>query len=329
MHTSENILPDDTYEDTDPNQDRLYTNLQNPNLIHNHSHKGQHNFHGWHISKGISNRMHRRIKCLFFVSVFSLAFTAGAGLRAIVTHPDIRNKSQAASFFTDPNTYTENPSSTDGLRQEKRALLTSQDKLDKSMHTVSASDKWNLILVNPWNHIPESYEVELTLIQNGGHAIDTRCYPYLMQMLEDCKDAGLHPLICSSYRSAADQKSLFKERVQELKQQGYTAKNARIKAAVSVAVPGTSEHQLGLAVDIVDQYYQLLNISQESTPVQQWLMENSWKYGFILRYPSEKSDLTGIIYEPWHYRYVGKKAAKVIHKQGICLEEYLETFGQS
>lgn len=244
-----------------------------------------------------------------------------------MTHPDIQKNSHTGSYFTDPNAYQETPSSTDGLRQEKRAVLNSKNKQDKKIQPVS--DKWNLILVNPWNHIPDSYQVTLSSIQYGGHSIDSRCYPQLVQMLDDCEEAGLHPLICSSYRSASDQKALFQERVEELKQQGYTAKNARSKAAVSVAVPGTSEHQLGLAVDIVDQYHQLLNITQESTPVQQWLMENSWKYGFILRYPSEKSDLTGIIYEPWHYRYVGKKAAKVIYKKEICLEEYLETYVKS
>lgn len=104
---------------------------------------------------------------------------------------------------------------------------------------------------------------------------------------------------------------------------GYSAEEAKIEAAKSVAVPGTSEHQLGLAVDIVDVNNQNLDSSQEHTPVQKWLMENSWKYGFILRYPKGKSEITGIIYEPWHYRYVGKEAAADIVERGITLEEYL------
>ena len=91
-----------------------------------------------------------------------------------------------------------------------------------------------------------------------------------------------------------------------------------------VAVPGTSEHQLGLAVDLVDLDNQNLNESQEETAVQKWLLGNSWKYGFILRYPNDKRGLTGIIYEPWHYRYVGKDAAREIYETGVCLEEYLE-----
>ena len=99
------------------------------------------------------------------------------------------------------------------------------------------------------------------------------------------------------------------------------------EAARWVAQPGTSEHQTGLALDIVAAGYQILDEEQEDTAEQKWLMENSWKYGFILRYPSEKSDITGIGYEPWHYRYVGKAAAADIYRTGVCLEEYLSQEG--
>ena len=105
--------------------------------------------------------------------------------------------------------------------------------------------------------------------------------------------------------------------------QGYSEENARTEAGKVVAVPGTSEHQLGLAVDIVDIENQILDEDQEKTAVQKWLMKNSWRYGFILRYPNDKSNITGIIYEPWHYRYVGKEAAKEIYDLDVCLEEYL------
>lgn len=194
---------------------------------------------------------------------------------------------------------------------------------DDTQHLTQASSDWNLILVNPWNEVPDDYEISLTNLPNG-HSIDSRCYPALTEMMNACRGAGLHPLICSSYRSQKKQESLFQERIDELRAQGYSKKEARIKAATSVARPGTSEHQIGLAVDIVDQSHQTLDAMQEYTPVQQWLMENSWKYGFILRYPNDKSRLTGIIYEPWHYRYVGPEAAQEIYEQGICLEEYLE-----
>ena len=106
--------------------------------------------------------------------------------------------------------------------------------------------------------------------------------------------------------------------------QGYSSSEAQRIAGQNVALPGTSEHQLGLAVDIVDANQQVLEEDQEDTLTQQWLLANSWKYGFILRYPQGKSDITGITYEPWHYRYVGRQAAAEIYSQVICLEEYLQ-----
>lgn len=205
--------------------------------------------------------------------------------------------------------------------EEQRIDTTTDDT--ETEHYQQASIKWNLILVNPWNEIPDDYKIELTSLPNG-HSIDSRCYPALTEMLAACREAGLQPLICSSYRTNEKQSLLFQERIDELAAQGFSKKEARQIAAISVARPGTSEHQAGLAVDIVDSSHQLLDATQEQTPVQQWLLANSWKYGFILRYPREKSSLTGIIYEPWHYRFVGVEAAKEIYEQGICLEEYLE-----
>lgn len=193
----------------------------------------------------------------------------------------------------------------------------------KGTEDASTMGDWNLILVNPWNSVPQDHQVTLTQLKNG-QAVDERCYPSLQKMMDDCRAAGLDPVICSSYRTQEKQESLFQNQVNKLVTRGYSMEEARKEAGKAVAVPGTSEHQLGLAVDIVDLANQNLNESQEKTAVQKWLMENSWRYGFILRYPNDKSEVTGIIYEPWHYRYVGEKAAKEIYEQGICLEEYLE-----
>ena len=96
-----------------------------------------------------------------------------------------------------------------------------------------------------------------------------------------------------------------------------------MEAARWVALPGTSEHHTGLALDIVSSSYTALTRRQEKTAEQQWLMEHCWEYGFILRYPEEKGDITGIYYEPWHYRYVGREAALEIRDSGLCFEEYL------
>jgi len=184
-------------------------------------------------------------------------------------------------------------------------------------------EDWRLILVNRWNPMPEDYEVTLAELDSN-HAVDERCYDDLQAMLADCRKAGLRPVICSSYRTNETQQRLYKAKVKKFRGKGYNQKRAEEEAGKIVAVPGTSEHQLGLAVDIVDKSHQVLDKSQERTKVQKWLIEHCWEYGFILRYPNDKSEITGIIYEPWHYRYVGKEAAKEITEQGVCLEEYLE-----
>ena len=186
-----------------------------------------------------------------------------------------------------------------------------------------AEAEWNLRLVNAAHPLPEDFTVpELTQLRNR-QAIDKRAYPALQQMMDDARGAGLQPLICSSYRTRATQARLFQNKADTLSKQRYSREEAEAWAAVWVARPGTSEHEAGLAVDIVDKNYQMLDERQAQTPVQQWLMAHCADYGFILRYPTDKSDLTGIGYEPWHYRYVGEEAAKEIMEQGICLEEYL------
>lgn len=181
---------------------------------------------------------------------------------------------------------------------------------------------WYLTLVNSENPIDDNFQITLTRLRNK-QAIDSRCYPELQAMMDDCRAAGLSPIICSSYRTYEKQEELFEQQVQEFINQGYGKLDAQKKAAGAVARPGTSEHEIGLAIDIVDESNQRLNQYQENTAVQRWLMQNSWRYGFILRYPSDKTDITGIQYEPWHYRFVGKEAARIIYENNWTLEEYL------
>lgn len=182
-----------------------------------------------------------------------------------------------------------------------------------------------LLLVNPWTPLPEDFlPGELVPVQND-QAVDARAYPDLQDMLGDMSQAGLSPLICSSYRSQERQQELYDNKVQRVMDEGVSLEAAQAEAARWVARPGTSEHQTGLAVDIVSLSNQMLDETQESTPEFQWLAENAWKYGFILRYPSDKSEKTGIAYEPWHFRFVGKEAAEEMHDLGLCLEEYLES----
>ena len=180
-----------------------------------------------------------------------------------------------------------------------------------------------LTLVNFENTIPKDWKVDLVQLNNG-QSVDRRIYDDLIAMLQAAKSEGLNPLICSSYRTNEKQEQLYQNKVSEYLSQGYSKVEASDKAAFWVARPGTSEHQLGLAVDIVSTKNQRLERSQENTVEQQWLIQNSWKYGFVLRYPTNKNSITGVGYEPWHYRYVGKEHAKKINELGVCLEEYVK-----
>jgi len=184
-------------------------------------------------------------------------------------------------------------------------------------------EDWSLLLVNAQNPLPEIFHVRLMGLRNG-QAVDERAYPSLQAMMDAARAEGLSPLICSSYRNRSEQRNLYEDKVTRCMEEGLPREAAEAEAARWVAPPGTSEHETGLAVDIVSLDYQALDEAQANTPEQRWLMENSWKYGFILRYPADKTEITGIGYEPWHYRYVGEEAAMEMRERGLCLEEYVE-----
>lgn len=186
----------------------------------------------------------------------------------------------------------------------------------------SKTTDWNLILVNKENKIPEDYKFELQTIEND-HKVDVRIVEPLKQMLADARKQGLRPFMCSSYRSNSTQITLFNQKTSQYKALGYGQQDAEEKASYWVTLPQTSEHEIGLAVDIVSANYQALNERQESTAVQKWLIEHCTDYGFILRYPTHKKEITKINYEPWHYRYVGIENAKFMKEKGFCLEEYI------
>ncbi|MCI8854581.1 MAG: M15 family metallopeptidase [Lachnospiraceae bacterium] len=181
---------------------------------------------------------------------------------------------------------------------------------------------WRLRLVNQDHSLPEDFSVELTQVGDG-HQVDSRIARALLDMIEAGKRDGYGIWIVSSYRTMEKQESLYEKQIDKWKRQGYSLEAAREKAGTMVAVPGTSEHQLGLAVDLVSSEYTGLDERQEETGSYQWLVKHCAEYGFILRYPNDKTEITGIIYEPWHFRYVGVEAAREIMDQGICLEEYL------
>lgn len=173
--------------------------------------------------------------------------------------------------------------------------LTLPKILQSEKSFADTSGEWNLILVDRNHYIPNNYQVELTELSNG-KKVDSRIYPELQQKIMD-------------------------EKINEYEKQGYSAKEAKKRAEKYVAIPDTSEHQLGLSVDI--------NADTDkcsSEKVYQWLDENAYKYGFVKRYPEDKTDITGISNEPWHYRYVGTTVAKIMKEENLCLEEYLEKY---
>ena len=217
------------------------------------------------------------------------------------------------------------------LQNALTAEESEQIQRDRLTAGLIAKDREDLLLlVNPWNALPDDYEPRLVNIGKtdaGGNEMmfDERGATALKELIYACIDAYWAPVPISTYRTQEYQQELFdakKERLIAEMQTPYEEIDA--VAAQSVARPGTSEHQTGFAADIVDEYYPSLDNSQEWSNTQQWLMQHCTDYGFILRYPNGTTDITGIIYEPWHYRYVGKSIAKDITEKGITFEEYIE-----
>ena len=192
---------------------------------------------------------------------------------------------------------------------EEAAKKQADEKAGKKIE--DEKSQWYLILVNNQNAMPDDFDIETEEVEDG-YYIDTRVHDALQEMLADCREAGYSPRLISTFRTRETQQYLY----------DHTANKA------DTAVPGHSEHECGLAADIIDAgslgWGDPLIAEQEDMPAQVWLMEHCQDYGFILRYPKDKEDITEIIYEPWHYRYVGKEHAAIIMSNGLCLEEYLE-----
>lgn len=199
------------------------------------------------------------------------------------------------------------------------ALLTCKNiRMVGSNSSSEYTGDWKLILVNSENALPKNYEIELTLLSNGV-SIDSRIYPDLQQMFDDARAEGIYPVVGEGYRTHNEQKAMMRQKTAELAANGYSMEEAEKLAADLVAEAGKSEHELGIALDINAD-----TSASSNEAVYAWLAENAYKYGFILRYPLGKEDITGIDYEPWHYRYVGIEAASEIYTQQLTLEEYLD-----
>ena len=179
-----------------------------------------------------------------------------------------------------------------------------------------------LLLVSRAQPLAEDYAPELTQLHDWPYSIAAIAYEPLRQMLAAGRAEGLSFTVASAYRSTDSQRQLFDEDVEARVSEGMTEDEAREETARWTMPPGCSEHETGLAVDIVATDNQRLDDTQEQTPETIWLHENCWRFGFILRYPAGKEDVTGIDYESWHYRYVGIEAARYLTEQQLTLDEF-------
>jgi D-alanyl-D-alanine carboxypeptidase len=202
--------------------------------------------------------------------------------------------------------------------------------------TIEADNEWALFLVNNQNPLPIDYdntldqEIGMTLVFKDyrDYYFDSRAAPYLMKMVEDAKEDGVDLYIVSTYRTQDYQQSNLDSSVAERMSLGMDYDTAYADALESVALPGRSEHNAGLAADIMTpSYTSMADDGFKETKEFEWLSENADKYGFILRYPEGKTDVTGIIFEPWHYRFVGVYYASKIKESGLALEEFFAENG--
>ena len=173
---------------------------------------------------------------------------------------------------------------------------------------------WEFLLANP-DHSIGDYAPTLATLE--GQQLDERIIQPMEDFVAAARAEGLSVYLSSGYRDYATQQYLYNRKV---------AQYGEEVAKTIVAPPGTSEHQTGLACDITDRYYESKDRSLENTAMYQWMSQHCQEYGFIVRYPDGKEDVTGIIYEPWHFRYVGVEAATYIMEHGLCLEEFLDLY---
>ncbi len=185
------------------------------------------------------------------------------------------------------------------------------------------SEKWNLLLVNQDYILPDDFTVKTAEVKGGGQSLDYRVVPYYNDMITAAEADGISLIPVSGYRSRQRQHNNFERKIKYYTDLGYGKAEATRIASEIVLMPGTSEHNAGLAMDFGTNGNYTLDENFAKTDAFKWLSEHAADYGFILRYESDTKHITKITYEPWHWRYVGVKAAKEINASGVTLEEYL------
>lgn len=215
----------------------------------------------------------------------------------------------------------------DGRQQEADADVKEnrEDEYSGEEAGKTASGAEDLLLVNKSHPLDSSWKPNLTRIREYGVDVDSSIADHLREMLAAGEKEGLSFWIASAYRSTERQRELLDEDIDTLVRQGYSYSEAYEEVVKETMPVGCSEHATGLAVDIVSKNYQILDEKQGRTDEIIWLQNHCSQYGFILRYPEDKEDITKVSYESWHFRYVGVEAAEEIMGRGITLEEYLDS----
>ena len=282
----------------------------------------------------------KRIKAVAMLLVImaviaGLAFGAIKGIGALKadseTSSDTEITESTGSVVTEENVTDVSSES----EAEAEDIASSEEVASSEETTEPVQQKpeqtWSTMLVNAWNYMPEGYVPEVRAINYQGvspanNKFDVRAVDAAEQLLADARAAGYNMYLVSAYRSHEYQIGLYNRKVNSYINAGYDEATARAEASQWVAIPGTSEHCIGLAMDIVSStwynYNSDLTHDFENTEHFEWLYEHCADYGFILRYPKGKESITGITYEPWHYRYVGVEAAKYIMENNLTLEEF-------
>lgn len=200
-----------------------------------------------------------------------------------------------------------------GLGPDSAALNSEADEMRRN-----ADNPWALFLVNKENPLPDNYAPQTTAV-DGSYLMDSRMADCMKQMIADAKKDGITIKVVSAYRTIDYQKGLLDQEIGKWQNKGQSEEEAYQTAVQWVQIPGRSEHNSGLAADLNS-----LEESFDATAEFRWLQEHAEDYGFILRYPKGKESVTGINYEPWHYRFVGIYHAKRMNRLGLTLEEYAE-----
>lgn len=212
-----------------------------------------------------------------------------------------------------------NSGSGGGSSQSPSSSKSNGDYINYTVSGAAEADQWYLQIASVAHPLPEGFvQPSTTVIDDIGREIDSRIVGAYWDLVNAAKADGLNIYPISGFRPHSTQISLFNARVEQARNDGYADPEA--EAARHVAKPGTSEHELGLAVDFnsVDESY------FRNTAEAKWLAAHCAEYGFVIRYPEDKESVTGIIYEPWHLRFVGVKHAKRMNELNMCLEEYCE-----